>query len=231
MRNKEQTIARRNRIMIENIELSGQLIVFEGNDGCGKSTAIKYLSKFLKGQGIKNQILKFNMSSTTITSIKLGKKRFFGPNTNTLLHVASIIDQMERYILFELKKGTTIICDRYIYSIIARGIVRGVNRNQILNLIEWLPKPNITFYIDLDPKIALKRIGLENVSFWEAGRDIIYNKSYDESFLQFQSNVRDVFFEYASIWDFIILDGNTSQTELLKIIVMNLQEIISEVKK
>lgn len=99
------------------------------------------------------------MSYITLSSIKKGKKNFFGPVTNTLLHMTSIIDQFERYIYDRLMKGEVIICDRYIYSVIARGIVRGVDEKLALTLEKWVIKPDIVFYLDIEPYSALARRG------------------------------------------------------------------------
>ena len=94
---KSVSLAKKNRIFTDKeAKRKGKLIVIEGNDGSGKSTTIKYLSKYLKSIGMKNIIVKFNMSYITLKSIKKGKKAYFGPYTNTLIHATSIVDQFER---------------------------------------------------------------------------------------------------------------------------------------
>lgn len=76
-----------------------------------------------------------------------------------ITHVASLVDQFERYALKELHKGNVVICDRYIYSIIVRGLVRGINEKFAFNLLDIIPKPTIVFYLDIDPTEAINRIG------------------------------------------------------------------------
>ena len=218
-------IARKNRIKVEGFENKGLLIVLEGNDGAGKSTLVKFLSKYLQGQGYDNIIVKFNMSYITLKSIKKGKKMYFGPEANTLIHLASIVDQFERYVCKEIAKGKVVICDRYVYSIIARGIARGIDEKIAIQLEDWVLKPDIVFYLDIDPKESLKRIGLDKITFWEAGQDVIYGERKDLCFLGFQKMVRDIFLVYSKRWNFNILNANNSSQELLKSIITCLRDV------
>ena len=217
--------AHKNRIKVEGFEKKGFLIVIEGNDGAGKSTIVKLLSKYLKGQGYDNIIVKFNMSYITLKSIKRGKKMYFGPEANTLMHLTSIIDQFERYVCKEIEKGKIVICDRYVYSIIARGIARGIEKDIAVQLTDWMVKPDIVFFLDINPKESLKRIGADKITFWEAGQDVIYGKRKEICFLEFQKMVRKVFLKYSKKWEFIILNSTNSSQELLKNIVDNLRDI------
>ena len=50
-------------------------IVVEGNDGAGKSTFIKLLSKYLRSKGFDVEVFRFNMSYVTESAIDEGRKR------------------------------------------------------------------------------------------------------------------------------------------------------------
>lgn len=196
----------------------GKIIVFEGNDGAGKSTLVKYFSKYLTSKGIPNIVVKFNMSFVTLPSIKEGKRRKYGPYTNTLLHTTSLVDQFERFACKELEKGKVVICDRYIYSVIARGIARGVDSNWAKSLVGWVAQPDYVFYLDISPQNALERIGRDAISYWEAGQDIMVEKDKEMCFLEFQKKVRHIFKVYAPDWKFVCIDGRNALDKELQMV-------------
>lgn len=139
--------------------------------------------------------------------------------------MGSIIDQFERYIYDRLMKGEVIICDRYIYSVIARGIVRGVDEKLALTLEKWVIKPDIVFYLDIEPYSALARRGGNNITYWEAGKDMLCFESDEMNFIFFQSSVRKIFLENANLWNFKILNAEKPTEWLIKEIVNYLNEI------
>ena len=225
--------AKKNRMIVDktNKELIGKLIVFEGNDGSGKSSQIKLLSKYLKSRNINNTIIRYNMSDVTIKSIKIGKKLMFGPYANTYLHLASIIDQIERIIIKELKTGKTIICDRYIYSVIARAIARGIDEKVFSEMSKNLLKPDIVFYLNIEPKISFERLGYTNISFWEAGQDVTGNINKIFSFIYFQNKINDIYLANSETWNLVEINANQDkETVMHQILTILYKEgIISDI--
>ncbi|MDT3959793.1 dTMP kinase [Staphylococcus kloosii] len=168
---------------------SGYLVAIEGNDGTGKSTQIKLLKKYLKSRNKKVIVARYNMSYITLPAIKEGKKRRFSPEINTYLHFLSIIDQFDQYINRYLNKGYTVIFDRYIYSVLARGLARGVNSDIINFLYHRCVKPDLIVLLDIDPSISIKRLK-GNINYWEAGCDVLNEENLEQSFLKFQQITR-----------------------------------------
>lgn len=169
------------------------IIAIEGNDGAGKSTIVKLLSKYLKSKNYKVRVLRYNMSFTTLPAIKEGKRRKFSPVVNTLLHFLSVVDQQER-----LYHNTDfVIWDRYKYSVYSRGKARRTDVSVLNFILEYCSVPDITIYLDITPELSLKRLnGAYN--YWESGQDIYPHLSKEKSFLKFQNNVREEFIKILS---------------------------------
>lgn len=88
-----------------------------------------------------------------------------------------------------MDKGYIIVFDRYIYSIISRGRIRGLDKNLETCFLDMLPVPDICIYLDICPEDALKRLG-DDISYWEAGLDIYKDLDVFQSFLKFQEQTR-----------------------------------------
>lgn len=187
------------------------IIAIEGNDGAGKSTIIKLVSKYLKSKNNRVKVLRYNMSYITLPAIKEGKRRKFSSNINTLLHFISILDQHERLIKNNID---FIIWDRYKYSVYSRGVSRKSDSSILKFILETCPDPDLTIYLDIDPALSSTRLN-SNYNFWEAGKDIYPNLSIDESFYKFQTRVREEFinilYENKNTFLINIVEGRTKK--------------------
>lgn len=114
----------------------GDLFVFEGPDGVGKSTLSQEFAASLRARGVDVRLMSFpGRESGT-----LGKAIYdlhhepdrFGvrdatPSSLQLLHIAAHLDAIERVILPALRSGTTIVLDRFWWSTKVYGLTAGVN--------------------------------------------------------------------------------------------------------
>ncbi|WP_046289119.1 dTMP kinase [Blochmannia endosymbiont of Polyrhachis (Hedomyrma) turneri] len=148
----------------------GKFIVLEGLEGSGKTTVALYIVKILKSYGIKNVILTREPGSTPIseifrTLIKYGKDGDQDPITSyaeLLMFYAARVQLLENVIKPSLLKGIWIVGDRYDFSSYAyQGGGRRIDKYFIKNLSRVVLnnfRPDITFYLDISPKIGLSRI-------------------------------------------------------------------------
>jgi dTMP kinase len=143
----------------------GLLITFEGGDGSGKSTQLSLLKEYLIQKGIK--ILTLREPGGVAISEKIrkiildNKNTEMSPVTEMLLYAASRAQLVSQVIKPSLEKGITVICDRfvdssYVYQGLARGL--GIDTVKLVNDIatEYI-LPDITFFMDIAPELALKR--------------------------------------------------------------------------
>jgi len=107
---------------------SGKLIVIEGTDGTGRSTQASMLREWLEVQGygvIDTGWTRSKLVGQAITDAKQGHS--LNRLTYCLMYATDLADRMEYQIIPALKSGFIVLADRYIYTAIARGIVRGAD--------------------------------------------------------------------------------------------------------
>ncbi|WP_425619539.1 dTMP kinase [Buchnera aphidicola] len=149
--------------------IKNKFIVVEGLEGAGKTHACIYIKNILyKRYNIKNILLVRQPGSTFIAEIirKLIKKKFYFEHltkeTELLLMYAARIQLIETKIKPALKKGRWVISDRHDLSSIAyQGGGLGINKiiiNQLKLLFLHDCTPDLTIYLDVCPKIGLKRV-------------------------------------------------------------------------
>jgi len=111
-------------------EITGSLIVIEGMDGSGRSTQIMLLQEWLESEGFAVQTSGLRRSNLVGRDIdELLAKNAVTRLTLALMYATDFFDQVEHRILPALRSGTMVLADRYIFTLIGRGVVRGINRD------------------------------------------------------------------------------------------------------
>lgn len=143
----------------------GIFISFEGTDGSGKTTQIALLSEYMQNRGFEPITLREPGGvaiSERIRSVVLDNRHTeMDQVTEMLLYAAARAQLVAQVIVPALNAGKCVICDRfvdssYIYQGYARGL--GIDRVKAVNDIATRSlMPDITFFMDVDPEVALKR--------------------------------------------------------------------------
>ena len=174
-------------------------VVIDGIDGCGKSTQVKLLAESLQKQE-KIVVTSKWKDSAYVQKLFIGDllKRFqdgtvrIPPEARTFLLAADISNRLENTIKPALKQNRIVIGDRYIYKVVAQGIARGLKKTWLDSLFEFAERPDITVILDIDPVVAAERIvSYRDISYYEAGMDILPGEDRKANFIRFQSRVRD----------------------------------------
>ena len=190
----------------------GYFITFEGAEGSGKSTQIRYAVNFLKRKGYSVALFREPGGTSTgeaIRTVLLDKRlKEMRPETELLLYLAARAQLVREKIEPALREGKIVILDRYEDSTLAyQGFGGGIS----LRLIEEFSRfvrgstvPSLTFVLDIDARRGLRRSGRgdrveqKSVSFHEKVR---------QGFLQLaRSNPRR----------YVILSTRESVTEVRK---------------
>lgn len=146
---------------------NGQLIVFEGTDGAGKTTLISMTEKYLSDTvGGEKQILCVKQPTDLSRKTKLFQKMMYCENHDDidyravqLLTMSDRVQHTFEVIEPELKEGNIVICDRYIYTSLANMLARGYTKEKwFYCAAENLLRPDIVFFANVEPDLAIKRI-------------------------------------------------------------------------
>ena len=188
---------------------SGKLIVIEGTDGAGRSTQAAMLREWLEVQGygvMETGWTRSKLVGQAITSAKAGHS--LHRLTYCLMYATDLADRMEYQIIPALRSGFIVLADRYIYTALARGIVRGAERQWLNDLFGFALVPDLVFYLRLPVKDLVPRV-IENqkMNYWESGMDMNYGDDLYDSFVAYQSALVEQFDLMANERGFITIDG------------------------
>jgi len=145
---------------------SGIFIVFEGIDGCGKTTQKDLLADFLSQKGYPVETTREpggTLLGELIRELVLNPKyQEMFPLTETLLYLTDRAQHVGQKIIPALKAGRIVISERYTDSTLAyQGFGRGLDQamlNQLNNLVTQGLKPHLTILLDIPPEIARIRL-------------------------------------------------------------------------
>lgn len=179
-------------------------IVFEGIDGCGKSTQAELLVTFLQKTKRPTRLIHFpNYTSATGRQIArhLRGEKKASPEQMAVLYAKDKYEgagEIRRL----LSTGFNVVVDRYTASNCAYQSARfkGTKKQKdafiewVLKLEALLPQPDATFIIDVNPLVAFKN------NLKKKGRAYLKDKKdvYEKD-VKFQKAVRTQYLSYAKI--------------------------------
>lgn len=198
-------------------KIAGKLIVVEGADGSGRSTQIARLVQWLEGSG--HATVQVGLSRSTLVSEELAQAKngnILSHTTLSLFYATDFADQLENIILPALKSGFMVLADRYIYTLMVRDLVRGMNENWLKNLYGMALVPDAVFYLNVSPEELVQRnfSKTHSLDFWESGMDLGLSRDMFDSFLQYQSLVGRQFLRLQSTYGFTIVDAQRSVDQI-----------------
>lgn len=203
--------------------MKGLVIALEGQDGTGKSTVINTITGYFDEMGLDY------INAREPGSTEIGEKirdiladkanKDMDYHTEALLFAASRSELYDKVIKPNVRKGTSVILDRFLLSSLAyQGIVRGLGTDEVMKINDFFLegfRPDLTILMDLDAKKSyerLKKLGeLDRIE--SLGEDfqekvhLAYLKLYEENHMKL-----------------IKLDGTKDKESLA-------QEALDEVKK
>ena len=198
-------------------KLTGKLIVIEGADGSGRSTQITQLAEWLEGTG--HATLQVGLKRSTLVSEQLAEAQqgnILSRTTLSLFYATDFADQLEHSILPALRAGVIVLADRYIYTLMARDLVRGMDEKWLRNLYGIALVPDAVFYLEVAPEQLVQRVFAKNqaLDYWESGMDLGLSRDMFDSFLKYQAAMRDTFRRLQTTYGFPIIDGERSPTSI-----------------
>jgi dTMP kinase len=191
---------------------SGKLIVIEGTDGVGRSTHVALLRTWLESAGYA--VLDTGMTRSVLAGRGIKDARAghtLGRLTMQLYYATDFVDRLENQMLPALRAGFIVLTDRYIYSAIARAVVRGADPEWIRAIYGIALVPDAVFYLrvgsaeELAGRVLASGRGFD---YWESGMDLGLQDDYYDSFIAYQKLLLREFARMSGEYGFEVIDAS-----------------------
>jgi dTMP kinase len=212
--------------------LPGRLIVLEGTDGVGRSTQIALLREWLESEGYAVRSTGLKRSKLAGKGIKKAMRgHTLGLLTSNLFYATDMVDRLERVIIPALRAGFVVLTDRYIYSVIARAIVRGVDPVWIRDVFGFALVPDVAFYLHAGlPHLIPRVLNARGFEYWESGLDFLPNRDRYDAFVEYQTRLIAQFEVIAHEYDFQRIDAAQSVRDVFRALKSEIVEILADMK-
>lgn len=211
-------------------KLGGKLIVVEGPDGSGRSTQIAKLVEWLEGNG--HMTVQVGLKRSTLVSEELEKAKqgnILSHTTLSLFYATDFADQLENIILPGLKAGFMVLADRYIYTLMVRDIVRGMDEEWLKNLYGIALVPDAVFYLNVSPEELVQRNFSKNhvLDYWESGMDLGLSRDMFDSFVKYQALVGHEYKRLQATYGFTIIDAHRPPDEIGEELRKKIEDVLA----
>ncbi|MFZ0882595.1 MAG: hypothetical protein WAN14_04290 [Candidatus Acidiferrales bacterium] len=209
-------------------DLGGKLVVIEGTDGAGRSTQINLLKPWLEELGhavVDTGMTRSPLAGDGIRRAKEGNN--LGRVTQSLFYATDFVDRLENEIVPALRAGFIVLTDRYIYSLMARAIVRGMNPHWIRSIYSVALKPDAIFYLRLGIDQLLPRVVFtRGFDYWESGMDLYPGHDMYDSFCSYQAALLTEFDRMSSEFNFEMVDASPDAKTVCEHLKKNILQLL-----
>jgi dTMP kinase len=213
-------------------DLKGKLIAIEGADGVGRSTHIELLQDWLEVQGYGVVTTGWTRSNLMSKAIEMAKQgNILDRWSFSLLYATDFADRLEHQIIPALRSGFIVLADRYIYTALARDVVRSGDHRWIRDVFGFALIPDLVCYLRIDVEtLALRVIESKGMNYWESGMDLRLGADLYESFKKYQSLLIKEFDKMAEEFSFQVIDARKSLEEIQDELRATIQPLLSEIQ-
>jgi len=172
--------------------MKGFFIDFEGADGSGKSTQLRFLAEHLEARGLK--VVRTREPGGCPVAEKIRAVLLDRENggmagaTEALLYAAARAEHVRKVIKPAIEEGKIVLCDRFLLSSLAyQGYGRGLGVEQVRRINELAVDgclPDITVFINVAPENAFQRMNENKVHDRLELEDITFHERVYAGFLE-----------------------------------------------
>lgn len=196
---------------VRDTNFAGKLFAIEGADGSGRSTQIAQLSEWLEANGFAVRHMGLRRSNLVAEELEDAKQgNVLTHTTLSLFYATDFFDQLVHEIIPALRAGLIVLADRYIYTLMARDIVRGAERAWTRNLYSPALLPDAVFYFRVGARQLVERNFQKNptLDYWESGMDLGLSRDMFDSFVKYQRLLATEFQALAKDHAFTVINAN-----------------------
>jgi dTMP kinase len=209
-------------------ELQGKLIVIEGTDGVGRSTHIGLLKQWLENNG--HAVLDTGMTRSALAGegLKAAKTgHTLGWLTMSLFYATDFADRLENEMIPALRAGFIVLTDRYIFSLMARALLRGADPDWMKGVFDFALKPDMVIYLRVEIQDLITRvIQHSGFNYWESGMDLHLGEDMYESFVEYQTRMLHEFDKMAGKYNFQTIETSPNIEEVFEQIKRSVEPIL-----
>ncbi len=175
--------------------MAGKLIVFEGVEGCGKTTQLQQTHLWLQDTFANKKIVTTREPGDTELGLglrqlllSLKNQQPIYPSAELLLYAADRAQHVQEVLMPHLARETIVLCDRYTDSTIAyQGYGRGLSRSIIDELNFFATnglESNLTIWLDVDVEVSLARTRLRGTTDRIEQADLAFHQRVQDGYNQ-----------------------------------------------
>jgi dTMP kinase len=146
----------------------------------------------------------------------------------SLFYATDFYDQLENKIVPALRAGTIVLADRYIFTLMARDLVRGAEPAWVETLYSKAIVPDHLFFLQASATTLLDRRLAEHddLDYWESGMDIGLSRTWHASFLRYQRRMREQFQSLGARYGFQAVNANRTVAAVQRDLKARLQALL-----
>ena len=210
-------------------DLTGKLVVIEGQDSSGRTTHVERLATWLEVEGFS--VVQTGLRGSELVAPELAKARegnTLSPRTMSLFYATDFYDQLENKIVPALRAGSIVLADRYIFTLMARDLVRGAEPEWVENLYSKAIVPDHLFFLAASTATLVDRRLADHadLDYWESGMDLGISRDWHSSFQQYQHRMRAHFQEMGKRFGFETVNADRSANAVHRDLKARLQPLL-----
>lgn len=195
--------------------------VFEGGEGVGKSTIIKYVEEFFELKGYEVVVTREPGGYPLAEKVRnlILEDDLMDSKTEALLFAAARREHIVNVIIPALSEGKVVLCDRYVFSsYVYQGLVPHGTYQAIKDLNDYATSgfmPTKTFLLDVSPEITKKRMSFRKHQSRFDKKDEAYHHKVREAYLLLASSMAN---------PMEVIDANQTVTDVTREVLSKLKE-------
>ena len=215
--------------MVDPQEFPGKLIAIEGADGVGRTTQIWLLKQWLETKGHAVLATRMTRSALAGKGLRRAKKgTTLGRLTMALFYATDFADRLEHEVIPALKAGFIVLTDRYVYTLLARALVRGIDADWIREVYGFALKPDAILYLRAGVDDLVTRVLQEGgFDYWESGMDLHLGDDMYDSFVEYQNRIGGQFDKMVEDYGFKVIDASRSIEEVFTDLKAQISELLN----